>query len=155
MLDQLSPLIEDHGSIVAYNAGFETQRLQDAADAFPGYIKWLEGVSARIVDLCSPFRSRHIYCPSQHGSASLKRVLPALAGKNYHSLEYQEGAEASQEFLRITFGDVPEEERQNVRQNLEAYCGLDTMGMLDIIRVLWNLAIDSEHNSFGRPLANG
>lgn len=41
----------------------------------------------------------------------MKSVLPALTGKDYASLEIQEGAAASREFLRVTFGDVTESER--------------------------------------------
>jgi hypothetical protein len=34
------------------------------------------------------------------------------------------------EFMRVHFGDVPEDERRKVRQQLERYCGLDTEGMV-------------------------
>ncbi|MBE3037593.1 MAG: DUF2779 domain-containing protein [Chloroflexi bacterium] len=139
LLDQLSPLLGDHGSIVAFNASFEKIRLNQCVDAYPDYSGWLVNVLARVVDLLSPFRSFDVYYPSQHGSASLKQVLPALTGKNYYKLVIQDGGQASEEFKRITFGEVDEEERQNVRRNLEEYCGLDTMGMLDIVRVLRRL----------------
>ena len=44
------------------------------------------------------------------------------------------------EFLRVTFGKVEEEEeRQRVRQQLTEYCGLDTMGMVQIVRELSKL----------------
>jgi hypothetical protein len=44
------------------------------------------------------------------------------------------------EFVRVTFGDVPEVERQRVRWQLEAYCGRDTEGMLWLVEALTNLA---------------
>jgi hypothetical protein len=97
---------------------------------------WLENVLERAIDLLSPFRSFDIYYPDQHGTASIKQVLPALAGKDYSSLAIQDGGQASEEFKRVMFGDVSEEERRAVRRNLEAYCRMDTMGMLDIIREL-------------------
>lgn len=70
----------------------------------------------------------------------MKQVLPALTNKNYHELDIQDGVQASNEFKRITFGEANEEERKEVRRNLEAYCGLDTMGILDILRALRSLA---------------
>ena len=78
----------------------------------------------------------YYYHPDQHGSASMKAVLPSLTGKGYDGLEIQEGDMASNEFLRVTFGDVPAEERRRVRQQLEEYCGRDTEGMVWITDAL-------------------
>ena len=36
----------------------------------------------------------------------------------------------------MTFGDVVAEERQQVRRCLQEYCGLDTMGMHQIMQAL-------------------
>ena len=41
--------------------------------------------------------------------------------------------------LRVHFGDVPEAERQRVREQLERYCGQDTEGMIWIVDALQNL----------------
>ena len=140
LLDQLSPLLGNTGSIVAYNASFEETLLRECVEAYPRYSRWLKNVLSRVVDLLAPFRSFHVYYPDQHGSASMKQVLPALTNKNYHELDIQDGVQASNEFKRITFGEANEEERKEVRRNLEAYCGLDTMGILDILRALRSLA---------------
>jgi hypothetical protein len=40
----------------------------------------------------------------------------ALTGRGYEHLEIQEGGTASLEFLRVTFGDVSQDERQRVRR---------------------------------------
>jgi hypothetical protein len=77
-----------------------------------------------------------VYCRGQHGSASLKQVLSALTGKDCSGLAIQEGGQASEEFMRVTFGDAGEKERREVRRNLEDCCGMDTMSMLDIIDML-------------------
>ena len=66
----------------------------------------------------------------------MKAVLPALTGKGYGVLAIQEGGTASNEFLRVTFGDVPVEERRRVRQQLEEYCGRETAGMVWITDAL-------------------
>jgi hypothetical protein len=138
-MGQLKAVLGEEGSIVVYNQGFECSRLRESSEVYPDYASWVDGVVDRIVDLLPPFRSFGIYYPSQHGSASLKMVLPALTGKNHADLEISEGGEASDEFMRVTFGEVSEAERKKVRNNLEEYCGLDTMGMVDIVRKLERL----------------
>jgi hypothetical protein len=45
------------------------------------------------------------------------------------------GQAAALEYVRVTFGGDTGE-REAVRRNLEAYCGLDTYAMLAIIRAL-------------------
>ena len=42
----------------------------------------------------------------------MKAVLPALTGQGYDHLAIREGGTASLEFLRVTFGDVGEEEQR-------------------------------------------
>jgi hypothetical protein len=69
----------------------------------------------------------------------MKVVLPAMTGQGYENLAIQEDSAASREFLRVTFGKVDDEERRCVRQQLNEYCGLDTMGMVQIIRELAKL----------------
>ena len=124
------------GSIVAFNASFELGRMQECCAAMPKFAPWFESVEDRVVDLLGPFRSFDYYHPDQHGSASMKAVLPALTGKGYDELAIQEGGTASNEFLRVTFGDATAEERQQVRQQLQEYCGRDTEGMIWIVEEL-------------------
>ena len=45
----------------------------------------------------------------------------------------------SLEFLRVTFGNVAEDERRKVREQLERYCGQDTEGMIWIVDALHRL----------------
>ncbi len=133
---QLKSSIKPLGSIVVFNAPFEKSRMKECAEALPQYASWVTGVNGRIVDLLNPFKAFNFYHPDQCGSASMKLVLPALTGKDYRSLEIQEGGVASREFLRVTFGDVTESERKRVRHSLEKYCGQDTEGMIWILDAL-------------------
>jgi hypothetical protein len=103
---------------------------------FPEYRSWFEKIKPRIADLIVPFRRFAYYHPDQEGTASIKRVLPSLTGKSYSDLNIHEGGSASLEFLRVTFGQVAAEERDRVRKDLLIYCGLDTQGMIDILRAL-------------------
>lgn len=136
ILKRLKKLLGQKGSIVAYNASFEKDKLSKACHVFTEYAKWYQSIEPRFVDLLAPFKSFYYYHPDQCGSASIKAVLPALTGKGYEGLEIAEGGTASLEYLRVTFGDVKERERQKVRRQLEKYCTLDTEGMILIVDAL-------------------
>jgi len=133
---RLREVLQQDGSVLAYNAAFELGRLEECCELLPAHRPWLDGVKRRVVDLLLPFRGFRFYHPNQEGSASMKAVLPALTGKGYDQLAIQEGGTASLEYLRVHFGDVPEAERQRVRRALEEYCGQDTAGMVWIVEAL-------------------
>ena len=121
---------------MTYNQPFEEGVLKDLAGAFPEYGEWIEGVRGRLVDLLRPFQSFSYYHPEQNGSASIKSVLPALTGKSYEGMAIGDGEAASRAFLNVTYGEATEEEREQVRADLEKYCGLDTEGMVWIMEKL-------------------
>lgn len=129
----LKSAIEPDGSVLVFNASFEKQRMAECAEFLPEYGKWVTAVNGRIVDLLNPFKSFNFYHPDQGGSASMKSVLPALTGESYGELEIQEGGTAGREFVRVTFGDVAESDRRQVRRALDEYCGRDTEGMIWIL----------------------
>ncbi len=139
LLRQLRDSIGPEGSIIAYNKSFEERALREMAEVFPEYKEWVENVNSRMVDLIIPFRGFSYYHPAQKGSASLKKVLPAVTGKNYNELEIGEGGEASLRYLTVTFEDVPEEEQRQTYEALLTYCGLDTEGMVWIVDELRRL----------------
>ena len=87
-----------------------------------------------------PFQAFDYYRPEQQDSASIKAVLPMLTGPSYGDLEIPEGGQASLEYLRVHFDDVPEAECCKVRKQLERYCGQDTEGMIWIVEALRRLA---------------
>lgn len=137
---QLRAALPDTGSVVAYNASFETGRLKECCELLPEFKPWLRKVTPRMVDLLLPFRGFRYYHPAQNGSASMKAVLPALTGRGYEKLAIQEGGAASREFLRVTHAKVTHAERRRVRRDLEEYCGLDTLGMVQIVDQLTRLS---------------
>jgi hypothetical protein len=140
VLRQLKKLLGARGSIVAYNAPFEKDKLNKASAIFKDHAKWYQSIEPRFVDLLSPFKSFYYYHPDQQGSASIKAVLPALTGKSYERLEIADGGTASLEYLRVTFGEADEKERQKVRRQLQKYCALDTEGMILIVDELNKIA---------------
>ena len=76
-----------HGPVYVYNAGFEGTRISQLAERFPALANPLLDINARLVDLCPIARSRY-YHPRQHGSWSLKAVLPAVVPElSYDNLD--------------------------------------------------------------------
>ena len=139
-IQELQRLIGKKGSIVVYNQSFEQGILNELAEAFPDYRDWVDGVCARMVDLLMPFRSFSYYHPEQKGSASIKAVMPALAGRGYDGLDIAVGDEASLAYLDMTYGDMSPEEKAKTRADLETYCGRDTEGMVWIVDALKELS---------------
>ena len=138
-LAELRRLLGNYGDIVIYNRSFEETRLDECTKVFPEYRDWFHTLQPRFVDLLLPFRKFDYYHPSQNGSASIKHVLPVLTDKSYEDLEIADGNTANLEYMRVTFGDVDDTERQRVRTALEHYCAKDTMAMINIIQSLREL----------------
>jgi len=63
-----------------------------------------------------------------------------LTGKSYEELDIANGEDASLAFLEATYGDVSDEMRNKIREDLQKYCGLDSEGMVWIIDRLKELA---------------
>ena len=133
LLTELKKWLGDSGSVVVYNQGFEEGILKDLALAFPEFDAWVNQVRPRFVDLLMPFRRFDYYHPSQKGSASIKRVLPALTGSSYEGLNISDGQQASITYQSVTYGNATDEVRNGVRADLEKYCALDTEGMIWIV----------------------
>jgi len=140
VLKQLKDLLGNTGTILAYNMSFEINRLRDGVEAYPEYKGWFSKLEKRFIDLLTPFRSLNYYNPKQEGSASIKYVLPALTGTSYAGMEIADGATASREYERVTFGsNIEAKDRQKVRDALEKYCQLDTQAMIDVLEKLKEL----------------
>lgn len=127
------------GSIVSYNASFEQNRIKELARDFPQYAKRLLAILPRFWDLIVPFRSGDYTHYEFHGSASLKYVLPVLVPSlSYDELEVQEGGTASLLAEKWYAGDMGKKEWKQVHENLLEYCKLDTLGMVEILKVLYD-----------------
>ncbi len=135
---ELKEALSEQGTILVYYQPFEKSRLKEIAEFFPENTEWVESVFKRIMDLYDPFKNFAYYHPAQKGSASLKKVLPALTGKSYDGMDIDNGNLASIEYLFITHGafdgkKATPAEVQKVRDDLEKYCGQDTEGMVWIL----------------------
>jgi Domain of unknown function(DUF2779) len=152
LLKQLKKEIGTKGSILTYNQSFEEGVIREMAEVFPEYAEWAESIYPRMLDLLQPFQSFSYYHPEQHGSASIKKVLPAITGKGYDDLAIAEGEAASSAFMTVTFGEATEQERLQVRRDLEKYCGLDTEGMIWIVDELKRLSGEKQQTGVQQRL---
>ena len=119
------------GPIFVYNAGFETSRIRDLAMRFSDLAAPLLALNERVVDLL-PVARNHYYHPSQQGSWSIKAVLPALCpALNYDDLDgVQNGGMAMDAFLEAIAPQTSAARKAQIRQQLLAYCQLDTYAMV-------------------------
>ena len=121
----------DSGPVFVYNAGFETARIRELGDRFPKLKKTLLAINDRVVDLLRVAEQRY-YHPSQQGSWSIKKVLPAIAPElNYGDLEgVQDGGMAMNAFLEAIAATTTATRKSEIEEQLLKYCGLDTYAMV-------------------------
>ncbi len=126
----------DHGPVYVYNAGFETARIKELADRFPDLSASLLAINLRVVDLLPVARERY-YHPSQQGSWSIKKVLPAVVPElRYDALEgVQDGGMAMNAFKEAIHPATTAERKSQIEQQLLAYCQLDTYAMVRLWQV--------------------
>jgi len=135
----IKQLIEDigkNGDILVFNRAFEAGRLKEIASAFPNFQFPVSSFINRLKDLMLIFQNRHYYLPEMKGSYSIKQVLPALVpGFSYENLAIADGGSASHAFMSLQ-GETDPEKIRETRENLLEYCKLDTLAMVEILKVL-------------------
>jgi hypothetical protein len=119
------------GPIFVYHAGFESTRIRELAERFPDLAGPLMGISARVVDLLPIARDRY-YHPSQHGSWSIKAVLPAAVPElSYDALAgVKDGTTAMNAYGEAIRSDTADGRKAEIERQLLAYCRLDTFGLV-------------------------
>jgi len=133
LAERLIRACEGARTVVAYNAPFERQCIEQMASVLPALAAELRGIAARVVDLLPVIRN-HVYHPDFGGSFGLKSVLPALVPElSYDDLPINEGMVANMELERLLFtGEGP-------RNDLLRYCERDTWGLVKILERLREL----------------
>lgn len=119
------------GPVFVYNAAFETTRIRELAERLADLAPALQALNERVVDLL-PIARQHYYHPSQHGSWSIKAVLPALCPDlRYDDLEgVQDGGSAQQAYLEAIAPATSAARKAELERQLRAYCRLDTWAMV-------------------------
>lgn len=123
----------ESGPVFVYNAGFETARIRELAERYPRLKRPLLDINSRVVDLLRVAESRY-YHPSQQGSWSIKKLLPAVAPDlRYDQLEgVQDGGMAMDAYLEAISSETTSDRKVRIHQQLISYCGLDTYAMVRI-----------------------
>jgi hypothetical protein len=136
MINQMKLDFGTTGSIVTYKASFEKGVIERLSEDFPSEALFLRDLNNRIIDLLDVFTNAWYYVPQMGKSASIKDVLPALVPTlSYSSLPINNGDLANKTYMSMIDGSFKGDINET-RNNLLAYCKLDTLAMVEIWKVL-------------------
>jgi hypothetical protein len=135
-LESLCEAVKAAGSIVVYNQGFETSRLDDLARWLPKRKSDIDAIKTKLWDLLPVIR-RNVYYPTFGGSFSLKRVVAAiLPDMNYDGLDVADGIQAGIAWERFVNSATGAEDKIQLKRALLEYCGQDTLALARIVKEL-------------------
>lgn len=135
--EKLIAVCGNSGPVFVYNSSFEGVRIRELAERFPEFATPLLAINDRLVDLW-PITKANYYHPSQHGSWSIKAVLPAVAPDlSYESLDgVQNGGMAMEAYEEAIHPDATSQRKAEIEKQLLTYCGLDTFAMVRLWQFL-------------------
>lgn len=137
LLAQLKKDIGTSGTVLVWNESFEKACNDLMGRLQPEYTEFLSSVNGRIKDLMKPFFNGWFVDKEFIGSASIKKVLPALVNElSYHDLDIQEGATAQSVWMETFLNGGNLEQKEKITKDLLEYCKLDTRAMVEIYKVL-------------------
>ena len=138
-VDSLLQYIGKEGTIIAHNAAFEKGRLKEmAADlSLPKEKKdALHQMIMRFMDTLDIFRRDYLH-PKMRGSASIKKVLPALVPEmSYEGMGVADGVAAMEAFDILYAQSLPSAQLERLRNDLLRYCEQDTWAMVKLVDAL-------------------
>jgi len=140
LLDKMLAEIPEDVCILTYNMSFEKGVLTELATQYPKHKKAIGKWIDNIQDLMVPFRQRDVYFWKFKGSYSIKNVLPVLVPQlSYEGLEIADGGAAMEAYHQMCAAKNNPEKLAQIRENLLAYCKLDTLAMVQILETLGEL----------------
>ena len=129
--------IGDKGQVIVWNRGFEGKCNVDLANLNPENAAFLNGLNERTFDLMKIFERMECLHDGFQGRYSIKKVLPVLCPElDYNQLEVSNGTQAVVTYEALIFGEVDASVREQMLQDLLAYCKLDTWAMVRIYQEL-------------------
>ena len=129
------------GTVFVWFEQFEKGRNSEMAAMYPEFSSFFSEVNSKTYDLMKIF-SDHLYIhPALKGRTSIKKVLPVLRPNlSYADLGISDGMTASISWYRArTWDSIGDSERQRILHDLEAYCHLDTLAMVEIFNEIASL----------------
>jgi len=139
LLECLAQHLPETGSVIVWYKPFEMTRNKEMAERYPAHREFIDDMNARVYDLMEVFSKGLYIHPDFHGSASIKNVLPVMVpdlDQGYSGLKISNGEEAMLAWFEIFSGEIPDFDIEQPRQDLLAYCKLDTLAMVKIYEVL-------------------
>lgn len=127
------------GTVFVWYEAFEKTRNTEMAEMFPEFADFFNEVNDKTYDLMKIFSERLYVHPDFKGRSSIKVVYPALCpdAPKYKDLDISEGLTATIKWFRAAKWDsTSDEDREKTFADLEKYCELDTLAMVEIYRVL-------------------
>lgn len=124
------------GTIIIWSEGFEKSRNTEMGEMYPHYADLLSEMNDRVYDLRKVFSQRHYMHPDFHGRDSIKKVLPVITDLSYAGMDIADGLTASIKWYHAAMGRGTPEERTKTFADLEDYCHLDTLAMVEIYKHL-------------------
>lgn len=125
--------LPEEGAVIAWHAVFERGVIERLARRFPDLSGALDRLADRVVDLL-PVARDHWYHRNQHGSRSIKAVLPTIAPElGYAMLEVKAGGDAVEAYREASAPDCTPDRRTALDAALRVYCGRD----VDAMRIIY------------------
>ncbi len=141
LIPELLEACSGSGSIVAYYASFEKNRIKEMADQFSDYSDKLNGLLDRFVDPL-PIIREGVYDNNFRGSFSLKNVAPAILGDNYsyQDMVIPDGNATQRAFEELIARETKTDRKRELREAMLDYCKKDTFVMVKLIHWLLDQA---------------
>ncbi len=125
------------GTVLTWNESFEKNCNTSLGKLAPEFETFYEELNQRISDLMTPFSSNWYVHKDFGGSASIKKVLPVLVTElSYKELGIKEGASAQRLWMEAVLDGKRDDTKEKILNDLEEYCKLDTLAMVEIYKQL-------------------
>lgn len=136
----------DAGSVIVWNKRFEGKCNDDMSILIPELAPFFKGINNRFYDLADIFSRQYYVHKGFRGKYSIKNVLPVLCPTlSYNSLDIRDGGAACAAWKCMMFEKNSTEEVVAIRKSLLSYCKLDTLAMVEILRVVEAFCPQSYH----------
>ncbi len=136
LIEFMNKTVTSKGTIISWHASFENTKNKEMAERYPEHSNFLSDLNSRTFDLEKIFKKDYLLSKFR-GKTSIKNVLPALIPEfSYESLDIRDGSEAMEQWRKMIFSSITENEKQKIINNLLEYCKMDTLAMVQIFRLV-------------------
>jgi len=136
LAESLMKVIGETGSVIVWYKHFEMARNRELAELYPEFAVFFESVNERIFDLYEIF-SKKLYRDPAMKSNSIKTVLPTLVpDMSYEGMGIGDGGEAMSRWYDEVYKGKDELRKAETLEQLRDYCEMDTLAMVEILKVL-------------------